>query len=108
MIVVMIIGVLLNIAAPAFVHTRDSGQARSCIANLHNINMAKEQWAFQSNIPDNYPLNPQWSELSPYVKASTQPTCPTTGQIYDLGLVSAPPTCPYGGPNGVPSLAHVL
>ncbi len=108
MIVVMIIGVLLNIAAPSFIHARDSGQSKSCVANLHNINTAKQEWALQTNAPA--AATPLWSDLQPYIKSNLVPVCPTTGQSYAAfwGNVGQTPVCPYGGPVGQPSLAHTF
>ena len=107
MIVVSIIAVLLNIAAPSFVHARDSGQARSCIANLHNINTAKEQWAFQSSVSGGYALPALWANngnvlgLSNYMRGNV-PVCPATGSAsnYSYGTVSTVPTCSYVLPAG--------
>lgn len=99
MIVVMIIGVLLNIAAPAFVHARDSGQLRTCIANLHNINTAKEQWAMTYGKDST--ANPQWSDISSFMQNQTQPICPSGG-TYTLQDLNTLPTCSYGAAPGLP------
>ena len=110
MIVVLIMGVLLNIAAPSFIHARDSGQARACVANLHNINTAKEQWAFQNNIAADSTAQPLWldangvSGLSDYMRGHV-PTCPSGG-TYNYGTVSTVPTCSYVAPANEPQLAH--
>lgn len=111
MIVVLIMGVLLNIAAPGFIHARDAGQSKSCVANLHNINMAKEQWALQTAAAPTQV--PTWNDLQPYIHSSLIPVCPTTGQSYapngpfpGWGAVNQIPQCPYGGPAGETSLAH--
>lgn len=103
MIVVLILGMLLNIAAPAFIYARDNGQQKACLANLRNITMAKEQYAIQNNVAGT--VTPTWSNLSPYVKSNTQPTCPTTNQVLNLNAVNSKPTCPYGGPAGLPHVS---
>jgi prepilin-type N-terminal cleavage/methylation domain-containing protein len=103
MIVVFIIATLLNIASPAFIHARDVGQARSCVANLHNIELAKEQFAIDNNAADNF--LPTWSNLSTYVNsANTQPLCPANGAVYNINNVNTLPSCSYGGPVGLPHL----
>jgi type II secretory pathway pseudopilin PulG len=112
MIVVSIIGILLNIAAPSFVYARDSGQARACVANLHNINMAKEQWAFQNNIAANSNAQPLWldsngvSGLSDYIRGGV-PVCPSGG-TYNYGTASMLPTCSYVSPVNEPGLSHTF
>lgn len=51
MIVVLIIGVLLNIAAPTFIGARDKGQAKACVKNLSDFMTAKEQYVMENKIP---------------------------------------------------------
>lgn len=103
MIVVLILGMLLNIAAPAFIRTRDGGQQKACLANLRNLTMAKEQYAMQNNVAGT--VIPTWGNLSPYVKSNTQPMCPTTNQVLNLNAIDIKPTCPYGGPAGLPHVS---
>ena len=100
MIVVMIIGVLLNMAAPAFLHARDSGQLRTCIGNLHNVNTAKEQWALQNNIPVTAPA-PTLAQLQSYTQGQTIPACPSGG-TYNPQDLATMPTCSYGSAPGLP------
>jgi len=45
MIVVLIIGILLAIALPNFIRARASSRYRAILANLQQVNAAKEQWA---------------------------------------------------------------
>src|SRR5438552_13514260 len=42
------IGILLAIAIPNFVKARETSRAKSCIANLKQIDAAKEQWAMDN------------------------------------------------------------
>ena len=103
MIVVLIIGVLMNIALPAFVHARDEGQARACSSNLKRISSAKEQYALVNNMGVGTAHTYVWADLNPFIRGN-QPTCPTniSGQsTYNLNALGTPPTCPYGGPVGL-------
>ncbi|HSC48022.1 MAG TPA: prepilin-type N-terminal cleavage/methylation domain-containing protein, partial [Gammaproteobacteria bacterium] len=43
MIVVLIIGILLAIAVPNFIKARETSRSKSCVANLKQIEAAKEQ-----------------------------------------------------------------
>ena len=99
MIVVLIIGILLAIAVPNFIKARESSRTRTCIANLRQIEAAKEQWAMENkkgsaDVPVQGDLNPD------YMKS--WPTCPSNGNVYVIGAISANPTCPTGGTHTLP------
>ncbi len=105
MIVVMIIGVLLNIATPSLISARDRGQARACVKNLTDFQTAKEQYAMDNKIPASSTTAITWTNISPYIRAAggtpvTGPTCPTNGAAYNYQNLSTAPTCTYGGPVG--------
>ena len=106
MIVVLIIGVLLNIAMPSLVSARDKGQARSCVKNLSDFSTAKEQYALDNKIPASNATPVSWSSISPYIRtygtvnAATGPLCPTNGAAYTYNNLATPPICTYGGPVG--------
>ena len=90
MIVVLIIGILLAIAIPNFVRARNSSRAKSCQANLKQIDSATEQY-LMDNRTTTYPaltaLNPT------YIKAA--PSCPSGG-TYAIGSATTNPTCTIG------------
>jgi prepilin-type N-terminal cleavage/methylation domain-containing protein len=93
MIVVLIIGILLAIAVPNFIKARENSRTRTCIANLRQIEAAKEQWAMEEKKDGS--ATPGAADLSPsYIKS--MPTCPSNGASYSgtIGAVSANPTCP--------------
>src|SRR5260370_8293136 len=48
MIVVLIIGILMAIAVPNFIRARETSRRNSCIANLKQMDSAKEQWAMDN------------------------------------------------------------
>src|SRR6476646_5575381 len=48
MIVVLIIGILLAIAVPNFIKARETSRSKSCVANLKQIEAAKEQWCMDN------------------------------------------------------------
>jgi prepilin-type N-terminal cleavage/methylation domain-containing protein len=91
MIVVAIIGLLAAIAIPNFVKARQTAQANTCVANLKQVDGAKEQWALeQKKAPTD---SPDWADLigsTGYIK--NQPQCPTSG-TYAVGDVATAPTC---------------
>lgn len=94
MIVVLIIGILLAIAVPSFVKTRETSRSKSCIENLYKIQGAKEMWAMDHNKPaTDTPTDTP--DLTPdYLKV--MPQCPSGG-TYAVGTVNTSPTCSTGG-----------
>lgn len=102
MIVVLIIGILLAIAVPNFMRARENSRTRTCIANLRQIEAAKEQWAMDNRQPGT--AVPVWNDLvgtgdNGYMKS--QPTCPSGG-TYTIGAVQDNPTCSIGGTHALP------
>jgi competence protein ComGC len=94
MIVVLIIGILLAIAVPNFIKARESSRTKSCVANLKQIDSAKEQWAMDNKQTTS---TPAWTDLvgtSNYLKST--PTCPSGG-TYGINAVGSNPTCTTSG-----------
>ncbi len=111
MIVICILGVLLNIAAPAFVHARDEGQSRACIKNLKNLAGAKEEYALSNNISSSSSHTFVWADLSPYMRggaAGSAPVCPTINSTYNYNALGVAPSCTYTFPVGSPNLVHAI
>jgi len=48
MIVVLIIGILMAIAVPNFIKARSNSRLQTVVANLKQIDSAKEQWAMEN------------------------------------------------------------
>lgn len=98
MIVVLIISVLLAIAIPNFMRARETSRAKSCCANLRQIETAKEQWAM-----DNKKANGDTVALTDLVGADLyikeDPTCPSGG-TYDPLTIGTNATCSEGGTPG--------
>jgi prepilin-type N-terminal cleavage/methylation domain-containing protein len=97
LIVVSIIGMLQAIAVPNLLRSRASVQARSCAANLVQIQAAKEQWALESRVPATAAPRPE-DLYGPtgYVRAA--PLCPCGG-TYLIGNLMTAPTCGIGDNN---------
>jgi prepilin-type N-terminal cleavage/methylation domain-containing protein len=96
MIVVLIIGILLAIAIPNFVKSREVSRAKSCLSNLKSISYAKEQWATEqkkatTDVPADTDLYP--SDGSGYLRST--PTCPSGG-TYAINNMITTPTCTVG------------
>ncbi len=94
MIVVAIIAILAAVAIPNFIKYRKSSQATACIANLKQIQAAKEQCAMAGKALSDENL----FGASGYIKV--KPTCPSDSSAsYTVGAADADPTCTYSGAN---------
>ena len=96
MIVVLIIAILLAIAIPNFLRARETSRAKSCMANLRQIETGKEQWAMDNkkgatDTPTDANL------VTEYMRGTedTLPLCPSGG-AYTIGNMSTRPVCSIG------------
>ena len=109
MVVVLVIGILLAIATPSFINSRETSRARSCVANLSLINSAKLQCMMDNKLSDGSSAAFSVDGVTPSTPGpsgtyqltqigSTQnylrsvPACPSGG-TYSLGIGSATPVC---------------
>jgi prepilin-type N-terminal cleavage/methylation domain-containing protein len=95
MIVVLIIGILMAIAVPNFVKARESSRRSTCVANLKQLDSAKEQYAMDARLASGAAAamtNLVGATL--YLKAT--PTCPSGG-TYTVGNIGTNPTCSVAG-----------
>jgi len=91
MIVVLIIGILLAIAIPNFIKARENSRQKACIANLKQIESAKEQWAMDTKAaPTATPAPGDLYGNLLYIKVA--PACPSNGS-YTIGDMQTRPTC---------------
>jgi prepilin-type N-terminal cleavage/methylation domain-containing protein len=106
MIVVLIIGILLAIAVPNFVRAREASRAKACVANLKQIDSAKEQWAMDTRASSGAagPAMATLVGVSGYIKSD--PVCPSSG-TYTVNNIGTNPQCSVAGTAGDP-LAHLL
>jgi len=104
MIVVAIIGILAAIAIPNFLRSRKMSQMNSCIANMKQLEGAREQALLAGN------TNPDMSALcgiSAYVKVT--PVCPATKTVYAKPALPADTfVCPNPGIAGDTEFTHSL
>jgi len=101
MIVVAVIGLLAAIAIPSLIHARTSAQQNACINNLHQIDAAKQQWAFEAGLPPT--ARPGTAEIAPYLgqgagSPAAECYCPvdpsrTIQTSYQVGSMSISPVC---------------
>ena len=66
----------------------------ACINNLRQIDAAKQQWALENNKTAD--AIPAATDIAPYLKDKTLPTCPGGG-TYTVSAVNQVPTCSIPG-----------
>ena len=95
MIVILIIGILLAIAVPQFMKSREASQQKACWSNQQKLEAAKHMWMMDYGRPSSDA--PAIADLVPeYLKL--EPKCPT-GAIYTIGNGLSPVVCPdHSGP----------
>src|SRR5438034_5207954 len=78
MIVVLIIGILLAVAVPNFIKARETSRAKACVANLKQVESAKEQWCMDTKAATNAtPTDTDLYGSSAYIR--TTPASPSAG-----------------------------
>jgi prepilin-type N-terminal cleavage/methylation domain-containing protein len=92
MIVVAIIGLLAAIAIPNFIKAREASQKNACIANLKQIDGAKNTWALENKKVNTDVPGGLGTLYGPTLYIRDEPTCPGGG-VYTIGMVSAKPLC---------------
>ena len=96
MIVVLIIGILLAIAVPNFIKARETSRTQTCVANLKQIDSAKEQWAMENGktTGDTPAETDLVNGANGFMKA--MPTCPSGGVAYTISPIGTDPVCNSG------------
>ena len=95
MIVVAIIGLLAAIAIPNFIKARELSQKNACIANLKQIDGAKQTWALENKqVGTATPATTDLYGATLYIRDT--PACPANG-TYAVLAVDVKPTCSIAG-----------
>lgn len=99
MIVVLIIGILLAIAIPNFVQARESSRAKACVANLKQLDSAKQQYMMDKNAATFTSVvgssdSTYGGLVTQYIRSA--PLCPAGG-TYTSGDANTAPTCSLAG-----------
>ena len=89
MIVVAIIGLLAAIAIPNFAKARETANRNACVANLRQIDGAKDLAAMENGLTDGGSVD---ALVGGYLKGGL-PTCPVGRTPYSINVVGTPPTC---------------
>src|SRR5512134_2050087 len=93
MIVILIIAILLAIAVPQFIKARTQSWQKTCMANMREIDGAKEIFAGDAKLNNGDPVVP--GDLWPtYIRGGSFPSCPGGG-VYTIGDIGETPLCNY-------------
>lgn len=102
MIVIGIIAMIVAIAVPNLTRNQRMAKRQTCISNLHNIQLATQQWALETRQSDNAPVTA--ADVLPYLQGTV--VCPSGGKTFEdsyfVTTANVNPTC-----RKVPS-THVL
>ncbi len=91
MIVVSLIGLLLALAIPTFIKSRETSQLNTIYSNLRIVETAKDQWALQNK--QGTGATPDWSLLSEYIKGGTIKSATTETYTINAVGTNAYATC---------------
>jgi prepilin-type N-terminal cleavage/methylation domain-containing protein len=99
MIVVLIIGILLSIAMPNLVYTREKTRSKACAGNLRRIQWAKDCYLMDYSRPitDTPPTDKVYGPTG-YIREA--PLCPSSG-TYTINAGNADPICTVGGSHNI-------
>lgn len=85
-----ILGLLLTLALPNFVKSRQDAQRQLCVHNLNQIDAAKLDWAMKTGMRSDEVVYED--ELAPFFANQHVPQCPAGGE-YAFGPASEPTLC---------------
>jgi prepilin-type N-terminal cleavage/methylation domain-containing protein len=112
MVVVLIIGILVSIAVPIFVHAESKAQQRTCFANQRSIESAVSIWMVDANDPVSVlegtvdsnnplmqPLNLLRPPRCPSAPSAADPSNPTAAEgAYSMDAEGNVVACGFGTP----------
>src|SRR5205809_349258 len=95
MIATALVALLAVLATPSAIRARTTAARDACIANLRQIQNAKEQWAVENNkSTTETAVDSELFGLDKYLK--TRPKCPDGG-TYSINSNDTPPSCSIPG-----------
>lgn len=94
MIVVMIIGILLAVAVPAWVRSRDVTRRNACLENMKKIEEAKDIYAMENRLSSGDSVTAV--QIAPQFIKGIFPVCPGAGN-YTVNVIGTHPECSEHG-----------
>jgi hypothetical protein len=99
---VLVTAILLAMV-PLFVRSRSTSAANGCLVELRQIDAAAQEFALESEKTNGAAIDYP-SDLTPYFKDGTIPTCPRGG-VYSIRRIGDKPTCSL---SNTVTPAHIL
>ena len=93
MLVIAVLTILLTIAWPNWTKARETASNRTCLANLRQMEIAKEQFAIEGKKTNGDRV--EMVDLVPTYLRET-PGCPSSG-VYTPGRIGTKPACSISG-----------
>ena len=107
MIVVLIIGILLAIAVPNFVHARETARSKACIENMKQIASAEEQYAMDQKLATGATAPLMTVLVGPTAYIKSTPVCPSAG-AYTINAIGTDPVCGIGVNTPATYAPHII
>ena len=81
MIVIGVIGMIVAIALPGYIHARSRSRAKACLESQLKLNWAVSEWA----LVENSDVLPSWVDLvGSGLYLNRTPVCPSTNQAVQM------------------------
>jgi Tfp pilus assembly protein PilE len=91
MIILMLISLLAILAFPAYARSRRVAARATCLANLRQLEGAKNQWSLENKVSNSaIPTDTDLFGENKYIR--TKPVCPAGGS-YSFGSLNQKVTC---------------
>lgn len=94
MVVCAILAIILTIAVPAWVKSRENSRKSACLSNMQKIEQAKDIWAMENRMSSGATVTE--TDIAPQFIKGYMPPCPGSG-TYTIGLVGDQPSCTEHG-----------
>ena len=93
LIMIVLVILLAAVAIPNFIKARTTASKSACLANLLQIEGAKQQWALENKLTNGTPANV--AEINKYLVGGVRPNCPANG-TYTYRTVGQKAICSLG------------
>jgi prepilin-type N-terminal cleavage/methylation domain-containing protein len=94
MVVCAILAIILTIAVPAWVKSRENSRRSACLSNMQKIEQAKDIWSMENRQSTGAVVTE--ADIAPQFIKGYMPPCPAGG-TYTIGVIGTPPSCTQHG-----------
>lgn len=106
-VLVLAVAVAAGVLLPSFIRARSTSGSHACINNLRIIDAAKEQAAYNKELPPDADCDDPTNKAAAnqYIKGKATPICPNGG-TYTYGTVTNEPSCSLFNPRKKKTYDH--